>query len=156
MSSSYASAPVLGNLGAAGSFLEHSGPAKCQFKGKGDFEPVFLELQTTGALAVLGRKDNTSISTGSLATQCPELIGMSGVEARAPKSARKGHPNAFRIDVGGKKFVFSVTAALELEEWMGALKEGSGLARTSASSAGPTCGGCGIGQAPGYKFCTVS
>ena len=34
-------------------------------------------------------------------------------------------------------------------------KAAAGGGAAPAASSGPTCGGCGIGQAAGYKFCTV-
>ena len=45
---------------------------------------------------------------------------------RAPKTKRKEYPHAFRLDVAGKKFIFSVAGETELENWKSALQEGSG------------------------------
>ena len=64
----------------------------------------------------------------------PTLLGVSGAAVRKPKSTRKGHPHAFRLEViptearvEPEKFVFSVGSETELKQWMLALQEGSGI-----------------------------
>lgn len=51
-------------------------------------------------------------------------FGIEGCTATVPKSARKGHPNAFRLDLaspnaqGETKFLFSVGSAGERQAWL--------------------------------------
>jgi hypothetical protein len=67
-----------------------------------------------------------------------EGINVSGAEVRAPKSARKGHPHAFRLAVDHvvhtrwsskmvqQKFVISVDSEAALSRWNGVIQAGKG------------------------------
>ena len=99
----------------AGTFMEASGAAFCQYDGKGDFISVTIDLKHDGQFTI------------SDSQRQPASFSVVGAKASAPKSKRKGHPNAFRLDAAdGQKFIFSVTTADDLEHWTTALRKGSG------------------------------
>jgi ankyrin repeat protein len=95
------------------------GSAKCQIGGKGDFKPAQLELEG-GKLTITG-------AGGS-------IVNVLGCTVAPPKTARKGHPHAFRLDgqfQGAKaekaKLVFSVATAEDHATWTAMLAMYSGM-----------------------------
>ena len=107
----------------------------CQYDGKGKFLPVCVELSGRGKLCFKSSKDGSVVRMASV-IDC---------SAGRPKSARKGHPHALRLDVveteaqAAGKFVFSMGSAAELAVWLerlGQFAEGAGpLLQPQLSSA---------------------
>jgi hypothetical protein len=68
---------------------EYSGLAHVQYSGKGDFRKVWLSLTANGELTL--KKENAD---GNVLRS----IDVQGCSVAKPKSARKGHENALRVD----------------------------------------------------------
>jgi hypothetical protein len=93
--------------------------ANCQFSGKGDFKPVWIELQAAGFLNI--RREEGGSPSHALSTR--------GCTVGSPKSSRKGHPHAFRLDLHvsknergvESKFIFSVASDIGMLQWVDAL-----------------------------------
>ena len=107
--------------------------AHCQYSGKGEFQPVWVDMLEGGGGRVLTIRGGAS-GAGGLLRELP----LKGCSVAAPKSQRKGHPHAFRLDCsagsgGGSngkkldtKFIFSVSTAAECTRWMASLSQYSG------------------------------
>lgn len=95
------------------------GKMQIQWEGKGNFQPVHMELTST-ALTIRKKKGGPEISSASCACATVSL----------PKNERKGHPYSFRIDLtkpdsqGGEKYICSVSDAAMLSQWMQAVLYG--------------------------------
>ena len=89
-----------------------TGFAQVQFKGKGKFIPLNLELKK-GTMQMLNNADN------SLMREC----NVFGCTVTEPKKTRKGHKNAVRLDVehadtaGDDKYVISFLSESDLASW---------------------------------------
>jgi hypothetical protein len=58
--------------------------------------PSSIDLKSNGAFGIRD-KPNGALMCG--ASGMPTLLGVSGAAVRKPKSTRKGHPHAFRLEV---------------------------------------------------------
>ena len=91
---------------------QQAGFGQVQFKGKGKFNPLNLDLKK-GTLQMLNNADN------SLMRECN--VFECGVAE--PKKTRKGHKNALRLDLqhpdtaGDDKFVISFLSESDLAQW---------------------------------------
>ena len=97
---------------------EYSGLAHVQYSGKGDFRKVWLSLTANEELAL--KKENAD-------GKVLRSIDVQGCSLAQPKSARKGHENALRVDTskddakGDKKYIISVATGDELSKLRDAL-----------------------------------
>lgn len=91
---------------------QQTGFAQVQFKGKGKFIPLNLELKK-GTLQMLNNSDN------SLMREC----NVYECEVAEPKKSRKGHKNSLRLDLqhvdtaGDDKYVISFLSESDLAQW---------------------------------------
>ena len=96
---------------------QQAGLVACQFGkdgAKGNFEHVFIELIRGSVTFRDGGRDGQVLRTA----------GVIGCTVDVPKQSRKGHENAFRVDLaepdsqGELKYVISVDTAEEMTHWM--------------------------------------
>lgn len=96
---------------------QQAGQVACQFGrdgAKADFECFFIELIRGSVTFRDGGRDGKVVRTA----------GVIGCTVDIPKQARKGHENAFRVDLGEpdslgeNKYVISVDTAEEMMHWM--------------------------------------
>ena len=96
---------------------QQAGLVACQFGragAKGDFEDVFIELKRGSVTFRDGSRDGKVQRTASVIDCAVDV----------PKQARRGHENAFRVDLavpdslGETKYVISVDTAEEMTHWM--------------------------------------
>ena len=113
------------DLGRTSAQLVVSCRAHCQYGGKGDFKRIWIDLQSDGVL-------NLRTDEGAGPTRC---INSFACTVASPKSSRKGHPHAFRLDLQQKdralakadakttvtKFIFSVESDMLRRQWMEAI-----------------------------------
>lgn len=109
--------------------------ATCQLQGKGDFIPVQLELEPSGTFSIKDHpsgvlKDSIKVNVFTFR----EETGQATI--RHPKSARKGHPHCFRVEIGKKKdrkkFIISLASKEDLHEWMICLYGGASSEQAAA------------------------
>jgi hypothetical protein len=107
---------------------EYSGLAHVQYSGKGDFQKVWLSLATPGELALKTQKADVTVLRS---------FNVQGCSLAEPKSARKGHENALRVDTskddvkGDKKYIISVATGDELSKLRDALGKGKSAGKKS-------------------------
>ena len=90
--------------------------ALCQYDGKGKFVAARIELSAGGELCFKG-EDGGAVRT----------VSVKDCTAGRPKSSRKGHPHALRLNVAESetraagKFVLSMGSAAGLADWLARL-----------------------------------
>ena len=102
--------------GGGGSYKGH---AQVQFKGKGKFIPVYLDLNG-GVLQFKSGGDEGAVL---------RTAGVEGCQVSSPKSPRKEHEHSLRIDLkdgvkdskGVKKYIIDVGSQEDLARWKSAL-----------------------------------
>ena len=105
-----------------------SGNCKVQYRGKGKFDDVQLDL----------REGKLTFVVGGLEKRTAKVFGC---EISPPKSSRRGHPFCLRLDLGGprvdnvgdNKYVISVATRVELNAWTQALVAYSSLNELTAA-----------------------
>eukprot|EP01046_Picozoa_sp_COSAG06_P056412 COSAG06_NODE_10664_length_1640_cov_1.369241_1_plen_374_part_01 len=91
-------------------------PARCQYGGRGKFEPVFLEL-AKGQLTFRAAEGGAEVRAASVV----------GCSVAAPRRARRAHEFAFRLDLAQKDtakastYIVALSNAAELIRWMRAV-----------------------------------
>jgi hypothetical protein len=86
----------------------------CQYGGKGEFMPVWLELTAAGDLRFRTAEGGPTM----------RAVDLAGCSAGRPRKARSGHPHTLRLDAAessaqvAAKFVFSFASPSGLQAWL--------------------------------------
>jgi len=108
--------------------MSGKGSVQCQFKGKGSFVPVELELTNDDLEGKLVVRDTETFDAETNAHLILRTADATGCVLGDLKKPRKGHPWAFRLDLAQKdsmkdtKYVVAVADAPELKRWIGILR----------------------------------
>ena len=110
--------------------VEVCGELECQFRGAGEFVPVYAELGRGALSLCLGQKGGELIST----VRVPDLAAL---RVRPPRTPRHGRPHCLRIDLpegcpdsqGVRKYIFDLGAVVNMERWQRSLTAASQLAQ---------------------------
>eukprot|EP01046_Picozoa_sp_COSAG06_P027918 COSAG06_NODE_2489_length_6771_cov_4.361661_1_plen_1680_part_00 len=113
-----------------------TGPVHVQYNGKGTFQPVWLTLSDAEGLEEAAKLTFAERNTRKvLRSVKPDFCE----PPMAPKSARKGHKFALRVNTvakdseGDKKYIITFDTAQELEQWKVAFGAHEAGARGSGS-----------------------
>ena len=114
-----ASATVAAKAPASAGSVAYGGNVQCQYKGKGKFVGLWLDLGADGQLAFREKEGGKEMRT----------VPASGCTVGPLNKPRKGHTFAFRLDLGAAdskgdvKHVISVAGAADVAGWTEALKQ---------------------------------
>ena len=126
--------------------VEVCGELSCQFRGTGEWVPVYVELGG-GALSIC----KGSVRGGELISTAP-VVDLAQLGVRPPTTARDGRPHCLRVDLpngspdsaGVRKYIFDLGSEENLGRWRRGL-----TGRLSTSGKGEQSGEAGSAASGG-------